>query len=403
MNKFLRYLFGLRNLKAPRNQAIRIAREITSGIYPLFYSIIKEYFLVSGHVEHAILSALPKVKAIDCWYRAKAYYLRADYDLAIDQLKRIEKKSPEVHYLWARCLEFKNNLREARKIIINDAEILTKTKSWLILANMVNTTNDFSEYQRLYKKYCQNQDKAFRHFILAACRSKNYDVAIKECLSIINDRANLTRTIVDTRTKRKIDPEDGFEALQDLINVFSKYKINLFVISGTLLGFYRDKNLIGYDSDLDVGIFDLNNRELAINIIKRHDKFDLMPVRTEKCIRVRHLNGVPIDIFFHWNDANQFWHGGVKVNWHNDPFELELDNWKSLKFYRPRNIEHYLTENYGNWKVRVRDFDSAFDTPNLQITNKKELIVYILLKIVECKNADITKYKRQLALLNYEL
>lgn len=102
-----------------------------------------------------------------------------------------------------------------------------------------------------------------------------------------------------------------------------------------------------------------------------------MPQRSPHCLRVRHVNGTPIDIFTHYRDKNDFWHGGVKVSWHNSPFTLKEIQFKGIPVLIPDNPETYLEENYGkDWKLPKEKFDSAVDCPNLKIENEYELRIH---------------------------
>src|SRR5690606_9688898 len=88
------------------------------------------------------------------------------------------------------------------------------------------------------------------------------------------------------------------------------------------------------------------------------------------------INGTNIDIFVHHREPDVIWHGGVKIRWDNTPFGLVPCDFLGRRFLIPSNADRYLTENYGDWKVPVTDFDSAYDTPNARVLCSEELTVH---------------------------
>ena len=62
-----------------------------------------------------------------------------------------------------------------------------------------------------------------------------------------------------TKTFLKNDPN-----FKDCIEVLNKLKVNYWLCHGTLLGLIRDKSLIPWDNDIDIGSWDLKNKEQII-------------------------------------------------------------------------------------------------------------------------------------------
>ncbi|ELQ4068275.1 hypothetical protein QSL87_001699, partial [Campylobacter coli] len=42
-----------------------------------------------------------------------------------------------------------------------------------------------------------------------------------------------------------------------------------------------------------------------------------------------------------------------------------------------KDFDKYLSENYGDWKIRKMDFDNILDTPNAVIINKDAFVVHL--------------------------
>ena len=58
---------------------------------------------------------------------------------------------------------------------------------------------------------------------------------------------------------KKIDPN-----LLSAIDILNEYKINYWICHGTLLGIIRDKKLIPWDQDIDIGVLE-NKKYRKIN------------------------------------------------------------------------------------------------------------------------------------------
>lgn len=57
---------------------------------------------------------------------------------------------------------------------------------------------------------------------------------------------------------------------RECIEILNKLKIDYWICHGTLLGLIRDKSLIPWDNDIDIGTWNINNKNLIINsFIKR--------------------------------------------------------------------------------------------------------------------------------------
>ena len=61
----------------------------------------------------------------------------------------------------------------------------------------------------------------------------------------------------------------------DTIRMLNENKINYWLCHGTLLGIVRDKNLISWDNDIDIGVFDNTNLRRLIKFIMINNGFRL--------------------------------------------------------------------------------------------------------------------------------
>jgi len=165
-------------------------------------------------------------------------------------------------------------------------------------------------------------------------------------------------------------------ALLDLRQDLSSVGVEFFLISGTLLGCVREGDILGHDKDIDVGVMSTVPIGQAKAALSGTGRFITLPLVTERLLRVKHANGVMIDVFFHWEENGKLYHEGQKTRWWNTPFDSLECEFLGAKFQIPANFDLYLTENYGEWRTPVTDFETFCDTPNMEVANSSELLWY---------------------------
>jgi hypothetical protein len=94
-----------------------------------------------------------------------------------------------------------------------------------------------------------------------------------------------------------------------LKEILNKNRIEFFLVSGTLLGCVRDRKMLKHDKDIDIGIWSNTKLSLLLKIISSSGIFDVSPMRTPHSLRIKHVNGTSIDIFYHYRTETSYWHG----------------------------------------------------------------------------------------------
>lgn len=176
-------------------------------------------------------------------------------------------------------------------------------------------------------------------------------------------------------------------ALHDFDQLAHRIGLKWYVISGTFLGIVREGGWLAHDYDIDVGVhaehLDLNGLRAAIaadpRMTLRKEDWQTRivedpgrPPRLEKLpalVKIVHRTGINIDVFIHHLEDGKRWHGSNIHRWDNADFPLRQYELAGLQVEGPADPDAYLTENYGDWRTPVTDFNSSTGTPNLVAVN----------------------------------
>lgn len=281
-------------------------------------------------------------------------------------------------------------------------------KTWQHLSNLVDNTADFEQFHDLfvkvhphYAKKALSYDLAC-HLSNAAIRAQKIEFALdfwrnQYCLL---QQAKSSIQAAKAPVSRQYDDKKAEKALYDLKVFFDKKQITFFLISGTLLGCIRESKLLGHDKDIDIGVWENHTVHDLANIIYDSACFHVLPIYSSNILVIRHVNGVTIDIFVHYREANDYWHAGGKSKWHNSPFELTSHSFLNSEYLIPSNYNLYLTENYGDWRTPQLTFDSVLDTPNVEIVSQNEFIIYLYKKVIFALHTGQKSSERYLSVLH---
>jgi len=350
---------------------------------------------------------------VSLYFLARSYSLNGLYNEAIDLYERVVTSSPnyiEGHYGLSEAYRLKGDNIKARDILIPLLSSSRRLKTLLLLANLVNTKEDFWELISLWETKRELFEVPIYHYyandylITAALRSKQYSEALRISNQLL-DNVSSDEFYIPNLKYKEFSITAARNALLDLKYTFEKNGHEFFLISGTLLGCIRNNGFLGHDKDIDVGIWDNIPLPTLKHIIACSGFFDMNPMRSPYVLRIKHVNGISIDIFYHYRDVDNYWHGGSKLKWNNKPFTLVKHFFLDAEFLIPSDYDLYLSENYGDWKIEKKNFDSAFDTKNSCICNVNELKVYVYKKLIlSIASNDYEKiifFHNRLAYFNY--
>lgn len=328
------------------------------------------------------------------FYLAQSAAVTGDAAAACDHLKRLLALNPDHTdgiFLLARCHVDLGRTEDAWKALESLALRHKRVKTWQQLANLVDAPEDLRRLLDIHRKAVAKgvipefHREISNHISVAAMRGGDHELAKslwREILLKALDRPamfKVRRPKVDVYSRGRAE-----KALSDLRAGLEAASIEMFLISGTLLGCIREGRLLGHDKDIDVGIWDHVDPAALTAAIHASGRFQFIVSRSRHIVRVRHLNGIPLDLFVHYREADDYWHASSKIIWHNSPFTLVPAAFLGESYLVPADHDTYLRENYGaDWRTPKTDFDSAFDTPNGEVTQHDELIVHVLRMLFE--------------------
>lgn len=343
------------------------------------------------------------------FYLAQSLFLQNKLDEAEHHVSRFLQAHPyhsDGLYLLAEIKTRKNRKEEAFTLLKNFLAHSKRGKTWQHLSNLVDNQTDFERFHDLFVQAYPNYNQSpltydlACHLTNAAARAKNTEFV----LQFWRGQYRLLRQTPAAKPAkrpagRRYSDTKAEKALSDLKHHFNQAQISFFLISGTLLGCIREGKLLGHDKDIDIGVWETHSVESLANVIYNSGCFYVLPIYSPDILVIRHVNGVTIDIFIHHREADDYWHAGGKSKWHNSPFELASRSFLNSEYLVPADYDLYLTENYGNWRTPQLSFDSALDTPNMEIVSHDDFLIYLYKKITFALHTGKRPSERYLSVL----
>ncbi len=348
------------------------------------------------------------------FYLALSHYYRGEYAESrrwLGQIQEIRPYDTNARYLAADIARVEGELSQAWAQLEILVPRTRRPKTWLYMAQLVDSNDGLARLTENYRRASASDSVPPFHAAIAQYlaagyqRGGEYDEAFK-----------LWRAVVEHAAKRKpvsrtrATVVNGFRiggasrALKDINRVLRANDMKPFLVSGTLLGCIREGKLLAHDNDIDIGLMDDVDESDVARILAASGYFHLLPRREGDCLRVKHLNGIAIDLFQHHSHDGSVWHGGTKARWYNSPFGLTETTFLGERFWIPDPPERYLEENYGDWRTPIVNFDSTLDTPNAKICSENELIIHAYKKLngglLQGDDESMTRYRQLLMTLN---
>jgi phosphorylcholine metabolism protein LicD len=188
--------------------------------------------------------------------------------------------------------------------------------------------------------------------------------------------------------------KNGQKALYAIDDAFKELNIEYWLEFGTLLGAVREKDFIGHDEDIDLGLFSVNYNKDNEKIFNKYGLIKVREILSENGDYAREetytYNEVEIDLFyFHKREEEMYCHtfapekgksrvqtiedlGGLKIRELRYPYKgLKYINFFERDFLVPSNIEEHLSASYGkNYMIKDENYSNDIATNVRIITNK---------------------------------
>ncbi|MFM8541973.1 MAG: hypothetical protein ACKOAM_01750, partial [Chakrabartia sp.] len=163
-------------------------------------------------------------------------------------------------------------------------------------------------------------------------------------------------------------------ALRDIAVLAQLARQKLFLVSGTLLGFAREKNLMAHDKDVDLGIMGHVGLAQLVRMAIESKLFHIPPqyLKGKETVQVPFIHtptGVWIDLFVYSERDGGLVTGvdfqfGYRQTFKFTPFDLVPIDFLNVSLYAPADIDRNLQENFGNWKTPDPSYISHLESPS---------------------------------------
>ena len=203
--------------------------------------------------------------------------------------------------------------------------------------------------------------------------------------------------------EKNFDIGKASQALSDLSQMANEKKTPVFLVSGTLLGYVREGQLLAHDKDIDVGIVGWENQYKLCMALQESGLFTVsaqyLKGQDTYYIPIKHnATGMWIDVFVyhpqgeHWVTGVDFYFG-YRQTFAFTPFDLQDIEFLGVTMKAPANSELNLTENYGNWRVPDPSYLSHLESPS---TMNKGNLVYMLTARLSLLSACLKKQDKKI-------
>lgn len=174
--------------------------------------------------------------------------------------------------------------------------------------------------------------------------------------------------------EKSFDVKKASRALSDLSSMANEKGTPVFLVSGTLLGYVREGQLLSHDKDIDVGIVGWENQYALCMALQESGLFTVSAQFLKGpdtfYIPIKHnATGMWIDVFVYhpkddkWVTGVDFFFG-YRQTFAFTPFELQDIEFLGVTMKAPVRPEINLTENYGNWRVPDVAYLSHLESPS---------------------------------------
>jgi hypothetical protein len=171
------------------------------------------------------------------------------------------------------------------------------------------------------------------------------------------------------------NPEKAGQALVALQEILDRTGHKVFLVSGTLLGYAREGQLLAHDKDVDVGVMNWESQFDIVLALADSDQFMLstrtmVGAQTYALVVLHVPTGITIDIFIYHPEGAKLVTGvqnefGYLQKFAFTPFGLSKVDFLNTKIYVPDDVDRNLIENFGSdWRTPDPGYISHLESPS---------------------------------------
>lgn len=191
----------------------------------------------------------------------------------------------------------------------------------------------------------------------------------------VNYSNKLTDSGIEFISESKINPQLAVKNLSDLTKIFKSFGTNSWLQDGTLLGYYRDRNIIPYDTDTNIGVM--------------YEKFSVKILYAAKRANFKYyFSGYPENSFqiiferFGIRTCTSFYYRKKDIVYHSlfikkkrydyfyEKFNLKEIYFMGSAFFVPHDELKFIRTKYGeNWQIPDKNWSYVRSPRNYRKKN----------------------------------
>jgi Flp pilus assembly protein TadD len=272
------------------------------------------------------------------------------------------------------CLDLYENAAASYRRALELAPHLTRLHTYLGLA-LIGESAVVEAIEAYRQGIAAVADDPVTHFCLAEALIANSDLSgalrsFEDALRRIAARGALS-------APERSAPGYGYpvahypDAMRAVVRRLDDAGIEVFLTGGTLLGAMREGDFLGFDKDLDFGIWsDVTPFNLWCALAPDPDfKLSWEPGVDGPLVAYGWRNKIAIDFFRFTREPERvscaLYYSGTLMRWLHRPFRLVDFNWHGVRVKVPDDSDRFLTEVYGEWRTPNPHF-GMFASPNIE-------------------------------------
>ncbi len=216
---------------------------------------------------------------------------------------------------------------------------------------------------------------------------------------------------IDTIIKGKLNTDGISIALRQLNKILTAENLNIFLVSGTLLGYARCNGILSHDKDVDVGIFAPDDLQTVIQILEKSDLFNLKiyhhgSANLYAIGLIHKLTKSPIDLFIYYKEDAKLVTGvnhafGYTQKFSFTTFDISPVVFLDVPLYVPTNYQLNLQENFGDWESPDTSYISHLESPATVGKGNLTYMIVLRLELIKAlRDKNIIKINKILNINN---